>query len=339
MVGEPTWATARPGDTLAAIAFRTGLGFREVIRANQGVDPWKLHAGQRIALPTRLLLPHVPREGIVINVPEMRLYYFPRDDARVFVYPVAVGRVDWKTPLGATMVTSKVADPTWHPTPSIIAEHAALGDPLPAEVPPGEDNPLGKFAMRLGWPEILIHGTDKPMGGIGMPVTHGCVRLYPQDIQALFEQVPVGTRVNFVEQPYKLGRDAGHWYVEARPALTENPHAVVSTPEVEAALTTLKSRVDADHIVGLDWGVIGAVLRRGDGLPAAVEPRLAAASMQPAISRPHEAPLAGAEKKPRLLALGLLVALALGARLFRRRLGFHRGNIGGGGLGGRRADR
>ncbi|HVT34816.1 MAG TPA: L,D-transpeptidase family protein [Nevskiaceae bacterium] len=329
LVGVPTWINAQPGDTLATIAFRQGLGFREVIHANPGVDPWKLRTGQRIALPTQLLLPDAPRVGIVVNVPEMRLYYFPKDDAHVFVYPVAVGRVDWKTPLGDTVVRKKVANPTWHPTDSIRAEHAAQGDPLPLEVPPGEDNPLGAYALRLGWPDILIHGTDKPMGGIGMPVTHGCIRLYPQDIETLYNVVPVGTPVSVIEQAYKLGRGGTHWYVEARAGVSADPQAPMGTAEIEDALATLKARADDEQITPLDWVAIQKILRRGDGLPALAEPRppmpLRLALHQPQAAAPRWV----LRSRPQLLAVGLLVVLALGvAGLVRLR--FHRRDVGGG---------
>lgn len=312
-----------------------------MIHANPQLDPWNLRPQQRIRLPTETLLPQGPREGIVVNVPEMRLYYFPRDNANVFVYAVAVGRADWETPLGTTQVTAKVRNPVWYPPETIRAEHAAQGDPLPPAVPPGPDNPLGTLALRLGWPLVLIHGTNMPLGGIGMPVTHGCIRLYPQDIETLFEQVPVGTRVTFIDQPYKLGRHRGHWYLEAHAPLAEDPR-VLASPDIAPALTKVKARAgDSSQDPALNWDRVAAVLRRSDGTPMSVETPPFTTAPRPthapsAAATVRRTALAEAETNPLLLALGLLVILALLtglvrllAGLIRRRRGrLHRGNIG-----------
>lgn len=339
LIGESTWIEAGPGDDLATIAYRQGLGFRQVVHANPQLDPWKLHAHQRIALPTQMLLPQGSREGIVVNVPEMRLYFFPGEGKNVFVYPVAVGRLDWKTPLGTTQVTAKVRAPTWYPPQSIRVEHAAQGDPLPDAVPPGEDNPLGTLALRLSWPLVLIHGTNKPMGGIGMPVTHGCIRLYPQDIDALFEQVAVGTPVRFIDQPFKLGRHAGRWLLEAHAALAQDPLLRLPPPDFGPALIKMKTRAGSRAgDAALDTDRIAAVLRRSDGLPALVEkiapvaPHHAQARARLREQRRNVAadaaqnPLLLLVRDPLLLAalllaLGLLVVLALlTAGRIRRRL-------------------
>jgi lipoprotein-anchoring transpeptidase ErfK/SrfK len=166
--------------------------------------------GTRVILPTQHILPDTPREGLVLNLPEMRLYYYPKPSTgkprTVVTFPVSIGRMDWATPLGLTRVTAKVINPVWYPPASIRAEHEQEGQALPPEVAAGPDNPLGQYALQLGRPGYLIHGTDRPYG-IGMRATHGCIRLYPEDIQRLFEEVPVGTPVRIVNQPYKAG-----WY-------------------------------------------------------------------------------------------------------------------------------
>ncbi|MGH8509379.1 MAG: L,D-transpeptidase family protein [Gammaproteobacteria bacterium] len=215
-------------DTLIDIARAYDQGYDEMKLANPTIDPWLPGADTEIVIPSQFILPDAPREGIVINVPEMRLYYFPRPQAgepRVVVtYPVSVGRQDWKTPHGITQVVAKTVNPAWYPPESIRREHAADGDPLPKMVPPGPDNPLGQYALRLGREGYLIHGTDKPYG-IGMRVTHGCLRLYPRDIERLFSEVRVGTKVRIVNQPFKLGWLHGALYLESHPPLDEDAQA------------------------------------------------------------------------------------------------------------------
>ncbi len=225
VVGQVESERALDNDTLLDVARRHGLGFEEMINANPKVDIWVPGVGTPLELPTRHVLPDAPREGIVINLPEMRLYYYPKPKQNevptVVTYPVSVGRMDWRTPLGLTSVVSKVTNPTWTPPETIRKEHTMKGDILPSVVPAGEDNPLGLFALRLGVQGYLIHGTDKPWG-IGMRVTHGCMRLYPEDIETLFKVVPVGTPVRLINQPFKVGWLAGVLYLQIFPPLEED---------------------------------------------------------------------------------------------------------------------
>jgi L,D-transpeptidase ErfK/SrfK len=226
LVGELRYTEARYEDTLSDIARRYGLGRDEIINANPGVDPWLPGEGTSVLLPTRYVLPNAPREGLVLNLPEMRLYYYPTPGRgaprRLVTHPVSIGKMDWKTPLGATFVASKERNPAWRPPASVREEHARDGrPPLPDVVPPGPDNPLGDYAMRLGRPGYLIHGTNKPYG-LGMRVTHGCIRLYPEDIEQLFTQVPVKTPVQILDQPVKLGWLADTLFVEVHPPLEED---------------------------------------------------------------------------------------------------------------------
>jgi len=225
VVGEMQVIRARYEDTFSDIARAYDLGYDDLVHANPGVDPWLPGAGTRIVLPTQFILPDAPREGIVLNIATKRIFYYPKaapGQAPVVVtHPVGIGREGWATPLGTTTVVSKVKDPVWTVPASIRKEHAEAGDPLPAQVPAGPDNPLGAFALRLGFPSYLIHGTNKP-AGIGMRVSHGCVQLYPEDIESLFSEVPVGTKVRIVNQPQLLGWSDDNLYLEAHPALEDD---------------------------------------------------------------------------------------------------------------------
>ncbi|MBI5461929.1 MAG: L,D-transpeptidase family protein [Gammaproteobacteria bacterium] len=225
LVGQARVIKALYEDTLLDIARRSHLGHDEIVIANPAVDKWLPGAGTPITLPTRYILPDAERTGLVLNVPEMRLYYFPaakHGEARIIkTYPVSVGRMDWSTPMGKAKVASKVKDPAWRPPKSIRAEAAARGEIIPEVVPPGPRNPLGQYALRLSVPGYLIHGTDKPWG-IGMRVTHGCLRLYPEDSEIIFHEVAVGTPVQIVNQPVKVGWVEGMLYMEVHPPLEED---------------------------------------------------------------------------------------------------------------------
>jgi L,D-transpeptidase ErfK/SrfK len=220
VVGQLQVTEAREEDTLPDIARRFNLGYEEVVNANPGVDPWLPGAGTRIVLPTQFVLPDAPAEGIVVNLAALRLFHFPppsQDGTRfVHTYPIGIGKVGWATPAGTTKIVSKRRDPWWTPPASVRREHAAEGDPLPARVPPGPDNPLGARAMNLGWDSYLIHGTNKP-AGVGLRASHGCIRMYPEDIAVLFERVPVGTRVTVVNQPLLQRWQGDTLYVQSYP--------------------------------------------------------------------------------------------------------------------------
>jgi L,D-transpeptidase ErfK/SrfK len=221
-------------DTLPDIARRFDVGYEEIVRANPGVDPWLPGAGKEIVVPTQFVLPNAPREGIVINVAAMRVFYFPPNvvDGKkvplkagekqvVYTHPIGVGKVGWKTPEGTTKVIGKQKDPTWRPSAAVRREHAQNGDPIPAVVPPGPDNPLGKFKLTLGWQSYLIHGTNKPYG-VGLRSSHGCIRLYPEDIEKLFGMVTAGTAVRVVNQPYLFGWHDDQVYMQAYDVLEDD---------------------------------------------------------------------------------------------------------------------
>jgi L,D-transpeptidase ErfK/SrfK len=274
LVGSPRTATVQADDTFSDIARRHDLGYQEMVNANPGVDPWLPPPGAEVILPTERVLPRAPRSGLVLNLPEMRLYHYPPARAGeapvVHTHPVSIGDVDWTTPLGLTHVAAKTTQPTWFPPASIRAEHAADGDRLPGAVPPGPDNPLGDYALRLGIAGYLIHGTNKPYG-IGMRVTHGCVRLYPEDIEALYRRVPVGTPVRIVNQPHKLGWRDGVLYLESHPPLetAKKGGGRNLTPLVGAVIETTRERA-----VEIDWEKAMRVAEEARGVPVAISAKL-----------------------------------------------------------------
>jgi L,D-transpeptidase ErfK/SrfK len=294
VLGEVQVLFARQENTLVSIAREYDLGYEELRGANSGVDVWLPGEGTPIFLPTMSIIPDAPREGIVLNLPSMRLLYFTADadtagaDGEPLVdvssHPIGIGREGWATPTGAATVTSKARDPTWYPPASVRAEHAALGDPLPSIVPPGPDNPLGRHALALSMPGYLIHGTNKP-AGVGMRVSHGCIRLFPEDIEALFARVGSGTPVYIVDQPVLAGWRGDELYLEVHEPLAEDQRDLLAEAErvVSAALERrgLPS-VEPDHaaierIVAERQGMPLPVLRSGAGDAYGIERYLASA--------------------------------------------------------------
>lgn len=211
LIGEHHHYTVVGEDTLFLIARRFDIGITELLAANPDTDIWLPQPGKSLVIPTQHVLPQAPRQGIVINLAEMRLFYFAVNGA-VQSFPIGIGREGWPTPTGATRVVKKRQNPTWIPTESIRQHNPNL----PPLIPPGPDNPLGSHALTLDWPNYLIHGTNQPYG-VGRRSSHGCIRLYPEDIVQLFEQVTVGTSVTVVDQPYKLGWRGDDLFLEAAP--------------------------------------------------------------------------------------------------------------------------
>ncbi|MDA8095207.1 MAG: L,D-transpeptidase family protein [Betaproteobacteria bacterium] len=272
VVGKVQVVIATYKDTLPDIARRYDLGYREITQANPHVDPWLPGQGTRVVLPTRFILPNVPYKGIVVDIGEMRLFYFPKpkpgQPAVVITHPIGIGRMNWETPIGTTLVIRKIPNPVWHVPPSIQAEHAKEGFPLPDIVPAGPNNPLGQFALQLGIPGYLIHGTNKPYG-VGMRVSHGCMHLYPEDIAALFKEVPVGTPVRLINAPYLAGWSDGKIYLAAHLPLEEQRKAWAGdmTPMVEAVM-------EAPHTAGtpIDWNKAIRVTKAALGIPIPISP-------------------------------------------------------------------
>lgn len=270
LIGEVRTIRALHEDTLLDIARRAHLGHDEIIIANPTVDRWIPGEGTEVILPTRYILPQAERKGLVLNVPEMRIYHFSepkRDELPVVkTYPVSVGRMDWSTPLGKAKVAAKQKDPAWYPPASIRAEAAQRGETLPEVVPPGPANPLGRYALRLSIPGYLIHGTDKPWG-IGMRVTHGCLRLYPEHSETVYNEVAVGTQVQIVNQPVKVGWLAGVLYMEVHPPLEEDvvrQHALMNI-----ALDVLDSALQRRRIP-VSGRAINDAVREQSGIPVPI---------------------------------------------------------------------
>lgn len=253
-------------DTLLDLARQFNLGYVEMVAANPGTDPWVPGEGTDVVLPTVHLMPDLDDakpEGIVINLADMRLYYFDQNDSITRSFPIGIGRDGLHTPTGITKVVRKKEEPSWRPTARMREE-----DPeLPDVVLPGPDNPLGSRAMYLGWPEYLIHGTNKPWG-VGRRVSSGCVRMYPEDVEALFELVQVGTKVTVIDQPIKLGWIGGELFMEAHPTQQQSDQLEASgnfEPELDSAIVERIMTVVGTSRGRLDWGSIrqAAIERRG----------------------------------------------------------------------------
>ncbi len=289
VVGALTVIASRADDTLLDMARRHGLGYEDIERANPDVDTWLPGEGTEVLLPTRYVLPPGPRQGVILNLAEYRMYYFPEpkngEQAVVMTYPMSIGRMDWETPLGLARVVSKVRNPAWYPPQSVRAEHAADGDPLPRIVPPGPNNPLGEFAMRLSIPGYLIHSTNRP-AGVGMRVTHGCIRMFPEDIRFLFDQVALDTPVRIINEPVKVGWHGDELIMEVHRALDEVP-IETDTGEITSevlpedayqhqerdvltALTIQFVAATKSRAGELDWQRAEELLDRADGIPVQV---------------------------------------------------------------------
>lgn len=272
VVGAVQVVVARHEDTLPDFARRYGLGHDEIVAANPGVDPWLPGSGTRVVLPTQFVLPDAPREGIVVNLASLRLFYFPKrkegEPQEVVTHPIGIGREGWRTPLGRMRIAQKTENPTWTPPASVRREHAKNGHILPAVVKAGPDNPLGAHAMRLSRPSYLFHGTNKPYG-VGMRVSHGCMRLYPEDIAELFQEVPVGTKVNIVNQPYLAGWRNGELYLEAHAPLSEDAKRLKGS--LRPMEKVLKARAGEDPLA-VDWQKAQEVAQDARGIPVPVSP-------------------------------------------------------------------
>jgi L,D-transpeptidase ErfK/SrfK len=270
--GTDQHVTAAYEDTLLDIARRNSVGYEEIQRANPKLDLWIPGAGAAVLIPGRRILPPGPHEGIVVNLPEHRLYYYPKprlhEKPIVITYPVSVGKMDWRTPLGQTQIVSKQTLPNWYPPASVVKEHAERGDPLPSVVPPGPDNPLGEYAMRLAIHPgtYLIHGTNNPLA-VGMAVTHGCIRMYPEDIEALFKMVPVGTKVWLINEPVKVA------YVDGELLLEAHPQIDAEGQTMEPDLDMLSQRLDhalGANVAAINWDLARETLQAAQGMPALV---------------------------------------------------------------------
>lgn len=266
--------TTQYKDTLLDIARDNDLGYTQLAIANRGIDPWLPGADKRIVLPSLYILPDVPRRGIVVNLAQQRAFYFPPGGHKVETFPIGVGVQGRKTPLGVTRIVGKEPHPGWSPPPSIRAEEPDL----PAYVPPGPDNPLGDYAMPLAWKGYLMHGTSKPYG-VGRNVSHGCIRLYPEDIDHLFHEVAVGTPVRVINDAVSVGWINNRLYVGVFPDKEQVDQIDIEQPMTPAMPPDLVQRVRAaagDQADRVDWALVTRLGMVRNGIPTAVTPPVVA---------------------------------------------------------------
>jgi L,D-transpeptidase ErfK/SrfK len=262
-------------DTLPDVARRFDVGYEEIVTANPGVDPWLPGEGREVVVPTQFILPAAPHEGVVVNVAAMRIFYYPPhkkgEPQWVYTHPIGIGKVGWRTPEGSTKIVSRQKDPVWVVPKSVRDEHAEDGEKLPAQVPAGPDNPLGQYMFRLGWPSYLIHGTNKPYG-VGMRSSHGCMRLYPEDIAVFFDLIPIGTKVTVVNQPYLFGWRDGTLYMQAYEVMEDDSRnwskdrqrllSKLVKPQLRQSL--------AAHEADIDWQRVGDLAHTPRAVPVAI---------------------------------------------------------------------
>ncbi len=256
-------------DTLIDLAMAARVGYAQFIAANPNVDPWLPGAGRKLTLPNWHILPDAPRKGLVLNTGELRLYYFPPDGSEPKTFPIGIGREGLSSPKGTSTITRKQADPVWRPTPRMRLE-----DPeLPAEVHKGPDNPLGAYALYMGWPSYLIHGTNKPKA-IGRRASSGCIRMYDDEIEWVFHNVPVGTPIRSINQPIKMAWIDGEFFVEAEPndlqideIEYQNRQITVDIPDGAISEVRRKAGKEVNRI---DWEKVRNVLIERTGIPTQV---------------------------------------------------------------------
>jgi L,D-transpeptidase ErfK/SrfK len=265
IVGNLQTTKVTKGKSLGEIGRQFDIGVYEMIEANPNLNPWVPKIGATVVIPSEFILPPGKRQGLVINLAEMRIYYFHPNENKVSTHPIGIGRKGWNTPLGSAHIIQKKALPYWQPPTSIRKEHIKNGDPLPSIVPPGPDNPLGEYAMRLSIPGYLIHGTNRP-GGIGVRSTSGCIRLFPEDIQTLFPQIAIGTPVRIIHAPYKFGHRGYSIFLEAHQPLSDHYHFL------ENKISLLKQALEEamlDSYV-IDWNYAEKKTTQPQGYPVLI---------------------------------------------------------------------
>ncbi len=275
VIGVVQIVTTSKDDTLTDIARRFNVGYEEILRANPKVDPWLPGVDRPIVVPTQFIIPNAPRTGVVINTAAMRLFYFPPrksgEPQVVITHPIGIGKMGWATPEGVTKIVRRQADPTWRVPASVIKEHRENGEELEKVIGPGPDNPLGKFAFYLQWPSYLIHGTNKP-AGVGLRSSHGCIRLYPEDIAQLYDMIPVGTQVRVVNQPFVFGWHQGQLYMQPYDVLEDDSRnwKNASRKLMSKALTVSLQKELKAHNEQVNWDVVNSLSREPRGLPVPV---------------------------------------------------------------------
>src|SRR5690554_6707504 len=268
IIGEVQTRIALHEDTFADIGKALDFGYLEMVAANPHVDAWLPGEGVEITLPSKYILPAGARSGIVMNLAEYRLYYYPKDKPVVYTFPLGIGREGWSSPISETRIVMKTPNPGWTPPKSILREHEEAGDPLPAYVPPGPDNPLGPYKLTLGLPGYLIHGSNKKFG-IGMRVSHGCFRMLNHNVLELASVVPVGTKVRIINEPYKFGFAQGKLYLEAHTPLSDDGETSVVDKHA-AVVNVLLKRDDIQDAHLLDWQRVREIVAGEVGMPVPI---------------------------------------------------------------------
>lgn len=272
IVGEMQKYTVKKGDSFAEIARKFDLGILELQDANPKIDGTRaIPAGTVMVIPTQFILPAgVAHEGIVLNLAELRLYYFPPNSNTVVTFPVGIGRQGWDTPIGETTIVQKRANPVWIPPDDIRAEAENNGRELPDVIPAGPNNPLGLFAMNLGWSGYRMHGTNEP-ASIGLRASHGCIRLLPEDIDSLFHQVDVGTKVTVIHEPFKVGMKDGQLYFEAHRPFPEDYYTKGESDDQMAqdALTAQTQAYPASNKT-VNWSEVHKLINNTYGYPVKI---------------------------------------------------------------------
>jgi L,D-transpeptidase ErfK/SrfK len=269
-VGQVDTTTVPDGKNMLDLARDNDDGYVDFMTANPGVDPWQPGDGKTVTIPHQFILPDAPRKGIVVNLAERRIYYYPPGGKTVETYPAGVGVQADATPNGVTKVVLKEDGPVWRPPPSIRAERPEL----PAAIYPGPDDPLGAYALRLGWTNYLIHGTNKP-DSVGRNVSHGCLHIYPEDIETLFKEVPVGTQVRVVTQPVKAGWIDNRLYVEVHPSkeqADEIDYNQPMTPKAPQQLMQVVAAAAGERGDLVDWNAVRQAGLAASGIPTPVTP-------------------------------------------------------------------
>jgi len=268
VVGYVRTSTVLAGESFTDVARKNDIGFYELLEANPNIDPMHPRAGQTVVIPSRYILPSGPREGVVINIAELRMYHYLPGQNVVVTEPIGIGRQGWETPTGELTVTQKQKDPAWHAPPAVIADLARKGMYYPKVMPPGPDNPLGRYMLRLSNHTYLIHGTNAPQG-VGRRVSAGCIRMYPEDVERLFYSVNIGTKVRIVNEPYKVAWIGDKLYMESHQPLKETRNhfrGQLSNLWSDAVKRVMSQRSTAQ----VNWNLVNQVGHAQSGIPTAI---------------------------------------------------------------------
>jgi L,D-transpeptidase ErfK/SrfK len=273
VVGQKQQYVVKQGEVFGDIARRFDVGYTELVEANPGIDPWLPRPGTAVTIPSLYILPAVPHSGVVLNLGQYRLFYFPHGGQRVVTFPVGLGVIGWNTPLGVTRIVRKEPNPTWIPPASMRRTEPDL----PRLVPPGPDNPLGAFALHLGWPRVLLHGTNRP-DGIGRNVSHGCVHLYPEDIAQLFKLVSVGTPVRAINEPAGAAWAGNRLYLTVHPSQKQVQEIDIDEPVTRDPATGVRALVKmvaGQYAGAIDWRAVDRAAAERTAMPVVVADRSA----------------------------------------------------------------